>query len=59
MTTPREIQEIIDNCAQAAQQLRTEANAMFCPMERQTTTLGAAHLELAINSLVQAKILIE
>ncbi|HEX3046618.1 MAG TPA: hypothetical protein VHY08_17815 [Bacillota bacterium] len=59
MTTPREIQEVIDNCTESAHQLRTEANTMLCAMERQTTTLGAAHIEMAINSMVQAKTLLE
>jgi len=50
-----EIQECIDSCTQAAQILRAEANTLLCAMERQTATLGAAHIEMCINSLVNAK----
>ncbi|HYH01660.1 MAG TPA: hypothetical protein VEC37_01020 [Bacillota bacterium] len=52
---PQEIQMLIDSCTQSAHDLRTVANTMLCAMERQTATLGAAHIEMCINSLVQAK----
>lgn len=55
MATSQEIQECIDNCTQSAHALRTVANTLLCAMERQTATLGAAHIEMCINSLVQAK----
>lgn len=55
MANASEIQECIDSCTSSAHQLRTVANSILCAMERQTATLGAAHIEMCINSLVQAK----
>ncbi|HPT88209.1 MAG TPA: hypothetical protein PL004_10195 [Bacillota bacterium] len=37
--------------------LRHAACSMLCAMERQTATLGAAHIEMCINALVNAKTL--
>lgn len=59
MVSPQEIQECIDSSTQTAHELRTTANVILCAMERQTATLGAAHLEMGINSLVQAKTLLK
>lgn len=59
MATPQEIQECIDSSTQIAHSLRSTANTLLCAMERQTATLGAAHLEMGINSLVQAKTLLK
>jgi hypothetical protein len=59
MANSQEIQAVIDSCTESAHQLRTVANTMLCAMERQTATLGAAHIEMGINSLVQAKTLAE
>lgn len=59
MATPQEIQECIDDSTQIAHSLRTEANSMLCAMNRQTATLGAANIEMGINSLVQAKTLVK
>ncbi len=58
MATSQEVQECIDSCTQSANMLRTEANTMLCAMNRQTATLGAANIEMGINSLVQAKTLL-
>lgn len=55
MSNPKEIQQCIDNCTQVAHSLRTVANTLTCAMERQTATLGAAHIEMCINACVQAK----
>ena len=57
MATSQEIQAVIDDCTQAANTLRTTANSMLCAMNRQSATLGAAHIEMCINSCVQAKTL--
>jgi hypothetical protein len=55
VATAQDIQMMIDSCTQSAHELRSTANSLLCAMERQTTTLGAAHIEMCINSLVQAK----
>lgn len=55
MATSQEIQGLIDKCTQSAHELRQTANTFLCAMDRQTTTLGAASIEMCINSLVQAK----
>jgi hypothetical protein len=57
MATSQEIQTVIDDCTQAANNLRTVANSMLCAMNRQTATMGAAHIEMCINACVQAKTL--
>lgn len=57
MATSEEIQNCIDSCTQSAHMLRQAACSMLCAMERQTATLGAAHIEMCINSLVNAKTL--
>lgn len=59
MSSPQEIQACIDSCTQTAHSLRAEANTLLCAMERLTTTLGAAHIEMCINSLVNAKTLLD
>ena len=59
MATSQEIQEYIDSSTQVAHSLRSVANTILCAMQRQTATLGAAHLEMGINSLVQAKTLLK
>ena len=55
MSNPQQIQECIDSCTQAANSLRSTANTLLCAMERQSATLGAAHIEMSINACVQAK----
>ncbi|HBE80071.1 MAG TPA: hypothetical protein DDW65_20160 [Firmicutes bacterium] len=55
MSNPQQIQECINSSTQAANTLRTTANTLLCAMERQSATMGAAHIEMSINSLVQAK----
>ncbi len=55
MTSPAQIQECIDACTQSAHQLRSTANTLLCAMERQTASLGAAHIEMCINVCVEAK----
>ena len=57
MSNPQQIQECIDSCTQAANTLRSTANGLLCAMERQSATLSAAHIEMCINSCVQAKTL--
>lgn len=52
------IQSCIDSCTETANGLRLVANTMLCAMERQSATLGAAQIEMCINSLVNAKTLI-
>lgn len=57
MADPDQIQAVIDHCTQTANTLRSEANSMLCAMNRQSITLGAAHIEMCINACVQAKTL--
>lgn len=58
MTDPKQVQECIDHCTQAAHSLRSVANTLLCAMERQSASLGAAHIEMGINACVQAKTLL-
>ncbi len=55
----QEIQTCIDQCTQSANSLRMTANTLLCAMERQTASLGAAHIEMCINACVEAKMLLE
>lgn len=57
MATSYEIQECIDSCTQSARELRSFANTVLCAMNRLTITLGAAKIEMCINTLVQSKTL--
>jgi hypothetical protein len=59
MVNQEQIQECIDSCTQSANTLRATANTLLCAMERQTASLGAAHIEMCINACVQAKTLLK
>ena len=57
LATAQEIQDCIDSCTQAANALRSSANTFLCAMNRQNASLGAAHIEMCINTCVVAKTL--
>ncbi|MCL4440939.1 MAG: hypothetical protein M1609_10245 [Firmicutes bacterium] len=55
MANKQEIQQCIDMCTQAANMLRSAANAIPNSASREMATLGAGHIEMCIRSCEQAK----
>lgn len=58
MANAQQVQECIDHCTQAANTIRSSANSILCAMNRQSASMGAAHIEMCINACVQAKTLL-
>ncbi|HEX3032430.1 MAG TPA: hypothetical protein VHS59_09345 [Bacillota bacterium] len=54
MASNQQIQQCIDQCTQAANQLRTTANGITSAAAREMATLGAGHIEMCIRSCEKA-----
>ena len=54
MANNQQIQQCIDQCTQAANQLRTTTNSITIAAAREMATLGASHIEMCIRSCEKA-----